>query len=50
MRLLQKPRAALRLATVVVAVRHFDEAMRTARKSVSKSELARYLKYKEALA
>jgi len=28
---------------------HFDDAMRTARKSVSKTELARYLKFKKEL-
>ena len=28
---------------------HFDEAMLTARKSVSKTELARYLKFKKEL-
>jgi transitional endoplasmic reticulum ATPase len=28
---------------------HFDEAMTTARKSVSKTELARYLKFKKEL-
>jgi transitional endoplasmic reticulum ATPase len=28
---------------------HFDEAMSTARKSVSKTELARYLKFKKEL-
>ena len=28
---------------------HFEEAMKTARKSVSKTELARYLKFKKEL-
>jgi SpoVK/Ycf46/Vps4 family AAA+-type ATPase len=34
----------------LATVRHFDDAMSTARKSVSKSELARYLKYKQETA
>lgn len=33
----------------VLGTEHFDEAMKTARKSVSKTELARFLKFKKDL-